>query len=176
MLEQILPVWRGRRVLLAAAAEPMACAMLALLDEIGARPSCLPIASSSEAFCRALNDGRGAVMIAPSLNAFSDLPPKARLPALAVMLTEAREAGTPLVMLLFANPPGDPKQTHMLRELTGYALGVSNAQPGQAVSVQCIRHPGMDARSVCQSALALGARYLQGDRAYIGEFSLPQQK
>ena len=168
-MSHLLPAWRGRRVLLACGTREPPCAMHILLEEIGARPARVDICCGSETLCRALHAGRGICMIVPELSVLLHLQPAAQLAALATLLSEAREAGTPLVMLLAGRT--DAHQEHMLTRLLSYADDFSHGLYGDPVSIQCIRHNGALTRTVCLEALAHGARYLLGDRAYTGILS-----
>ncbi|MBR4040319.1 MAG: hypothetical protein IKJ11_09540 [Clostridia bacterium] len=167
MFHQLLPAWRGRRVLLAGGDDAMTAAMHAFLDEIGARPLRILPTCSAEALCRTLQTGRGAVLIVPELNALASLQPSRQLPALNALICEAREAGTPLMMLLARG-----SDAQALSRLMHYADECSRAAHGGAVSIQIIRHEGMPAREACIGALALGARYLMGDLALTGILAL----
>lgn len=162
----LLSVWSLRRVLLAGESCAMLRAMQAQLCAIGARPLCFSAPFGEESLCRVLHQGRFSCVIVPSL---PDLCPGGaadRLTALSVLLGEAREAGVPLVMLLSPDAGGETAQ------LFSHALGCASGALGDPVSVQCIRHPGFDPGSECLGALSLGARYLSGERACVGAFTL----
>ena len=165
LLHHLLPAWRGRRALLVCDQDPVSRAMHVLLDEIGARPACVSPACGSETLCRALLSGRGAVMLVPSLNALLSLPQP--LSALHSLLCESREAGTPLVMLL-----ADQSAAPALAPLMCCADEFCQGTHGDAVSVQAIWHDGMNVQKACIGALALGARFLSGDLACTGTFTL----
>ena len=167
----LLPAWRGRRVLLAGGKSGISCAMQSLLEEIGARPVRTDYPCSSEALCRTLNASRGILVIVPCLRELTVLPPPAQLDALHTLLREAREAGTPLVMLL-AGQDVPAHQAHMLSRLVRCASDYSSGLYGDTVSVQGILHASMPERDICLGALALGARYLQGDLTCTGIFTL----
>lgn len=166
MLHHLLPAWRGRRALLVCNQDPMSHTMHTLLDEIGARPAHACPASDSETLCRALLSGRGTVMIVPSMHTLLALPQP--LSALRTLLCEAREAGTPLVMLLAIQSPDTPVLTSLMRCADEFCRGVH----GDAVSIQAIWHAELPARDACIRALALGARFLSGDLSCTGIFSL----
>lgn len=159
MLHHLLPAWRGRRVLLAGSDDPHTRTMHTLLLEIGARPACISPACDNETLCRTLLSGRGTIIIAPSLNAYLALPQP--LSALRTLLCEAREAGTPLVILLADRSA----QAHPLDPLMRYAGEFSRGAHGDAVSIQAIWHTNAPDREACIRALALGARFLSGDLA-----------
>lgn len=169
---QLLPAWRGRRVLLAAGESETARTMQSLLEEIGARPVRTAIPCDKESLCRALQSGRGTCMIVPCLRELTFLPPAQQLSALHTLLGEAREAGTPLVILL-ADQAAAFHQARILSRLMRCADDYSRGLLGDAVSVQGIWHPPMPARALCLDALALGARYLMGDLSCTGIFSVP---
>ncbi|MBE5799156.1 MAG: hypothetical protein E7321_04320 [Clostridiales bacterium] len=171
MLHRLLPAWRGKRAVLAGGGDETSRAMHALLEKIGARPSCVPISGGSEAVCRALQSGRGTLLIVPCLNALASLPPGERLAPLRMLLGEAREAGTPLVILMA--DVGD-EHSQRLHPLIRYADDTARGRLGDAVSVQCIQYEALSAQRACIGALACGARYLMGDRAHVGVFSLGQ--
>jgi len=164
MLEQILPAWRARRVLLAGGGSSRMRAMNALLDEIGARPVCVPFPADSETLCRTLQDGRTACVIVPDLCALDPDPGAARLGALDMLLREAREAGVPLAMLLSS---GAKEDALLLRCAEGFMHGAF----GDPVSLQCILC-SESSQSACRCALQLGARFLLGDTACMGVFDL----
>lgn len=168
MLHRLLPAWRGRRTLLAGSDDPFTRTMYALLEEIGARPACISPGCDSETLCRTLLSGRGTVIIVPDLNAYGALPLGEQLPALCNLLCEAREAGTPLVILLADHAA----QAHSLDALMRYADEFSRGEHGDAISIQAIWHEGLSVHEACIRALTLGARYLLGDLSCTGIFSL----
>lgn len=156
MLQSLHAAWRARRVLLLDGEERMTAFMRALLCELGARPDCIPLSSSSEALSRALTDGRTACIIVPCMRALEG-GLSAQLLALDALLVEAREAGVPLVMLLSdENVYRAPQHPWYVREddpiggetrealfqsiLQLFADGVSRGLLGDAVSVLTVRH------------------------------------
>ncbi|MBQ7886675.1 MAG: hypothetical protein IJ313_07265 [Clostridia bacterium] len=162
----MLSVWSLRRVLLAGESCAMLRAMQAQLCTAGARPLCYSAPFGEESLCRALHQGRFCCVIVPSL---PDLCPGEscnRLAALSVLLSEAREAGVPLVMLLSGSHDDETAQ------LFSHALGCASGALGDPVSVQCIRHLPGDPNGACLGALDLGARFLSGERACVGVFTL----
>lgn len=167
----LLPAWRGRRVLLAAGENEISRTMLSFLEEIGARPARIAIPCGHEALCRALQAGRGVCVIVPCLGELTAFPPVQQLAALHTLLGEAREAGTPLVMLLADHT--NHAYSHALDRLMHYANEFTHGNHGDAVSIQGIWHAPMETRNLCLHALALGARYLMGDLSCTGIFTLP---
>lgn len=144
----------------------MLCEMQSQLCSLGARPICLSAPFDEESLCRFLHQGRFSCVIVPSL---SDLCPgdsDNRLSALNMLLSESREAGVPLVMLLSGNDGDETAQ------LFSHALGYSMGAQGDPVSVQCIRHEPANIIAACLGALKLGARFLAGERTCAGAFTL----
>lgn len=226
MIRHLQSAWQARRVLLVGSADRSSGFMQALLDALGARPARIPATTDSETLCRAMQDGRISVVILPSMHALA--PGEgltAQLHALLVLLSEAREAGIPLVMLLSdENVYRRDTQPWLLSEscplggetaeglaqslLQLLAEGVSRGLLGDAVSTLIVRHMpclGCGHPSVAQysawcralmrdeivdvlhpgtqgaflhpadvfiGALALGAKYLSGDRRITGAFNL----
>ena len=166
----LLPNWSLRRVLLAGDACPMLSQMQAQLCSLGARPLCLSAPVDEESLCRFLHPGRFSCAIVPSLSDLSPGDSADRLSALNMLLGEAREAGVPLIMLLSSEDSAETAQ------LFSHALGCSLGAQGDPVSVQCIRHAPGDPERACLGALALGARFLAGERTYVGAFTLEDGK
>lgn len=162
----LLPVWSLRRVLLAGESCAMLRAMQAQLCAVGARPLCLSAPFDEESLCRFLHQGRFSCVILPSLPYLCPGGSSDRLAALNILLSEAREAGVPLVMLLSSKNDDETAQ------LFSHALGCSLGAQGDPVSMQCIRHTDANAADACLGALELGARFLSGERACTGMFAL----
>lgn len=158
LLDKLYAAWRARRVLLVGGADRQSQWMQTFLEELGAKPARIAPGASAEMLCRAMSEARISAVIVPKAHALAaedDLI--AQLTALRTLLTEAREAGVPLVMLLSdADVYRAQQHPWYAREddLTGgetqggliqsilqlYADGVSRALMGDAVSVQCVRH------------------------------------
>lgn len=166
----MLPVWSLRRVLLAGESCAMLRAMHAQLCAIGARPICFSAPFGEEPLCRALHQGRFSCIIVPSLLDLCPGDSGNRLAALNVMLSEAREAGIPLVMLLSGSADRETAQ------LFSHALGCARGAQGDPVSLQCIRHVQGDPDGTCLGALRLGARFLSGERTCTGMFTLEERR
>ena len=148
MLEAMLEGWRGKRVLIVGDQGGLCAFLIAVLDEIGARPVCVSDRADAQTLCRALGKGRtGAVLLLEE-------PKKGGLPertaALLTMMMETREAGVPLFMLI-SDIQSSPVQTA--------ALGVSRGLLGDPVRTLILRHR-MDCRmqDIVYGALLLGAR------------------
>ena len=167
----LLPAWRGRRVLLAGDEGAMTCAMQALLFQIGARPAVIPVLSDSESYFRAFMAGRGVCLIAPDLNALAEKSPSRRLTAMQAMLSEARESGAPLTMLMARREDVSTAQGQALSHLAAQAQSAACASRCDALALQWIWYEGTNGQEICRNALALGARYLLGDRVCLGFFS-----
>lgn len=157
-------------MLLAGESCAMLRAMQAQLCSAGARPLCYSAPFCEESLCRVLHQGRFSCIIVPSLPDLCPGDSGDRLAALNVLLGEAREAGVPLVMLLSGSHDDETGQ------LFSHALGCACGAFGDPVSVQCIRHLPCDPQSACLDALDLGARFLSGERACVGLFTLTQGK
>lgn len=164
MLEQILPAWRARRVLLAGGESRFMRAMEAQLAEIGARPVRVSFPADCETLCLRLHEGRFACVIAPDLSQLYPGNEQDRMAALDMLLGEAQEAGVPLVMLLSSLTEDAP----LLRRAEGFMHGAC----GDPVSIQCVLHAGSDTSLVCSEALLLGARFLTGEQSCAGVFDL----
>ena len=167
----LLPAWRGRRVLLAGDDGVMTCAMHALLGDIGARPARVPICSDSEAYFRALMAGRGVCLIAPDLNALAEHAPSRRMTAMRAMLSEARESGAPLTMLLARQEDVSTAQGQALAHLAAQAQSIACLHQHDSLALQWIWHENTDEKAACLRALLLGARYLMGDYGCLGFIS-----
>lgn len=157
MLTQLQAAWRARRVLLVAGADRFGLFMQALLTELGAKPARIPAHADAQTLCRALSSGRISAVIVPAAHALAPGGVAAQLGALITVLSEAREAGVPLVMLLsdaavyragaYARPAqegdpigGDTPDGLIQSVLQLYAEGVSRGLAGDAVSTLIVRH------------------------------------
>ena len=158
MIRHLQAAWRARRVLLVSGADRSSSFMLALLESLGARPARIPATANSETLCRAMQDGRVGVVIIPSAHALA--PGEgltAQLHMLLIILSEAREAGIPLVMLLSDEnvyrmdaqpwtlsencPLGGETAEGLAQSLLQLcADGVSRGLLGDAVSTLIVRH------------------------------------
>lgn len=172
MEQLLLPAWRGRRVLIAGDDGAMTCAMHALLSDMGARPARIPVLSDSETYFRALMAGRGVCLIAPDMNALAEQAPARRLTAMQAMLSEARESGAPLTMLLAGREDVSTAQGQALVHLAAQVQSAACAHRHDALALQWIWHDGLGEHTACRRALLLGARYLLGDYSSLGFFSL----
>lgn len=161
--------WGLQRVLLAGLSGPMLSAMESLLCAAGARIRHARIPLCGESISRQLHEGRYACVIVPDLSALAPGGTHACFSALDLLLGEAREAGVPLAILLASSSTPDAAQ------LFSHAMGWAQGMFGDPVSVQCIRHTGKNAPSVCHQALALGARFLAGEHACTGVFAAAEQ-
>ena len=145
MMERLSAGWRGRRVLLVGGENGLCDAMKAMLTEIGARATCARTDADAQTLCRALGKGRTSAVL------LLEEPKKGSLPErTATLMTETREAGVPLFMLL-SDVRSSPIQTA--------ALGVSRGLLGDPVRTIILRR-GADCRmqDVVYGALLLGVR------------------
>lgn len=98
MLEAMLEGWRGRRVLIVGDGNGLSAFLIAVLDEIGARPACVSDRADAQTLCRALTTGRiGAVILLGEMTG-GGLPE--RLAATLTLTEEIREAGVPLLIAM----------------------------------------------------------------------------
>ena len=164
-----LAVFCLKRVLLSGSPCPMRSAMDAQLYAIGARTYFAPEPPTEEPLCRMLHEGRFSCVIVPELLRLGAGGTQARLTALNTLLSETREAGVPLIMLLAGQSTQHADES---AALFSQALGWARGAAGDPVSVQCIRHANRHPKTVCREALLLGARFLAGDTACTGYFSL----
>ena len=144
-MERLSAGWRGRRVLLVGGENGLCDAMKAMLTEIGARATCVGTGADAQTLCRALEKGRTSAVL------LLEEPRKGSLSErTAALLTETREAGVPLFMLL-SDVRSSPIQTA--------ALGVSRGLLGDPVRT-IILHRGKDCRmqDIVYGALLLGVR------------------
>lgn len=158
MINQLLPAWRGQRVLLIGHSGRPCAFMQALLEALGAKCARIPPGMDAEPLCRAMQTGRISAVVIPELRALADgEDPCAPLAALHLILCECREAGVPLALLLsdaavyrseahpaFAredDPIGGQSRDGLLQSILQlYADGFSRGLLGDAVSVLCVRH------------------------------------
>ena len=148
MMERLSAGWRGRRVLLVGGENGLCDAMKAMLTEIGARATCAGTDADAQTLCRALGKGRTSAVLLLEEPKKGSLPE--RMAALLTVMTETREAGVPLFMLL-SDVRSSPIQTA--------ALGVSRRLLGDPVRTIILRR-GADCRmqDVVCGALLLGVR------------------
>ena len=157
MLDKLNAAWAARRVLLVGGHDRMTLFVQSLLAALGARPARIPPSSGAETVCRALTAGRVGALIVPSLPTLAPaLDEAGQLSVLAMLLSEAREAGVPLTLLCSAvNVYRAGRRPWYAREedLTGgetreglaqsllqlYADGVSRGLCGDAVRILCVR-------------------------------------
>ena len=89
MLEAMLEGWRGKRVLIVGDRGGLCVFLIAVLDEIGARPVCVSDRADAQTLCRALTAGRVSAAILPGEMTGRSLPE--RLEATLVLTREMRE-------------------------------------------------------------------------------------
>lgn len=148
MMEKLSAGWRGRRALLIGGENGLCGAMKSMMAQIGVRETCVGMDADAQTLCRALGKGRTSAVF------LLEEPKKGSLPertaALLTMMTETREAGVPLFMLL-SDLRSSPIQTA--------ALGVSRGLLGDPVRTIILRHK-TDCRvqDVVCGALLLGVR------------------
>lgn len=161
-----LSLWSLRRVLLSGNPCPMRSAMGMQLRALGARVRLAPDSPTEETLSRLLHEGRYACVIIPDLAQICAGDVQAGFAALNMLLSEAREAGVPLAMILCAASCAE--RAPLFSHAQGWAQGTC----GDPISVQCIRHDGGDMQGICQHALALGACFLAGETDCTGVFTL----
>ncbi len=166
----LLSVWSLRRVLLAGPAGDMLRTLESLLCFVGSKPLHASIPFSAESLSSMLLH-RASCIIVPDL-LMLDTNPQTRLDALNTLLFEAREAGTPLVMLLSQMNTAADGET---AQLFSHALSFSRGGCGDPVNIQCIRHDGRNVQRICRDALKLGARFLSGETQVTGVFTLEKR-
>ena len=98
MLEAMLEGWRGKRVLIVGDRGGLCAFLIAVLDEIGARPVCVSDRADAQTLCRALTAGRVSAAILPGEMTGRSLPE--RLEATLALTREMREAGVPLLLAM----------------------------------------------------------------------------
>lgn len=157
MLQRLHAAWRARRVLLLGGTDCLTLFMHTLLEELGARPARLSVPCEAQTLERALHEGRIACVIVTRLHALCEGTAARQLHALDALLTEIREAGVPLTILLsdegvyrcsqrswYAREedlPGGETRGGLIQSLLQlYADGAGRGLLGDPVSVQCVRH------------------------------------
>ena len=157
MIHQLHAAWRARRVLLIGGKDRAVLFMQTLLDELGAKTARLAPGFHAETLHRSLTEGRVSAVIVPCMRTFKQGCVTTQLSALITLLSEAREAGVPLVILMsdenvyraFYHPwhaqetdpiGGETPQGLIQSILDLYAGGVSRGLCGDPVSVQIMRH------------------------------------
>lgn len=109
-MERLSAGWRGRRVLLVGGENGLCDAMKAMLTEIGARATCVGTDADAQTLCRALGKGRTSAVLLLEEPKKGSLPE--RMAALLTVMTETREAGVPLFMLLSTSEVRPYRQRH----------------------------------------------------------------
>ncbi len=157
MIQELHAAWRGRRVLIIGGTDRMTLFMQALLDELGAKTARLIPSAGAETLHRALTEGRIGAVIVPCTRALREGDAERQLAALSSLLSEAREAGVPLCILMSddsvyradsspwsvqeSDPIGGETPQGLIQSILDlYACGVSRGLCGDTVNVQCIRH------------------------------------
>ena len=144
MLEAMLEGWRGRRVLIVGNGGGLCAFLIAVLDEIGARPACVSDRADAQTLCRALTAGRVSAAVLPGEMTGRSLPE--RLAATMTLTEEIREAGVPLLLAL--------------SDAAVYRGGGGRANETAEIGGQT--REGLEA-SILQTALLGAARGLLGD-------------
>ena len=172
MLDRLQSAWRARHVLLLGSGRVARFAQ-ALLEELGAQVTRMSAGSDARLLCRAMSAGRVCAVLVPEARELCGQDaPEACLSHLHALLSEAREAGIPLVLL------GTDAPVYRARDLSRpareddalgggtreglvqslfelYADGVSRGLLGDAVSTLRVRAMpclGGDAPGVTQYA------------------------
>jgi len=157
MIHQLHAAWRARRVLLIGSTDRTTLFMQTLLDELGAKTARLAPGFHTEILHRALTQGRVSAVIVPSMRRLAHGGLIEQLSAHITLLSEMREAGTPLVILMSdesvyraAEHPwhaqendligGETPQGLIQSILDLYTDGVSRGLCGDPVSAQIMRH------------------------------------
>ena len=157
MIHQLHAAWRARRVLLIGSTDRTTLYMQALLRELGARSALLAPGFQPETLHRALTKGRVSAVIVPCMRLFAQGSITEQLAALIALMTEVREAGIPLVILMSDeniyraeghpwhaqenDPIGGETPDGLIQSILDlYACGVSRGLCGDPVSVQIVRH------------------------------------
>ena len=144
VLEAMLEGWRGRRVLIVGERSGLCAFLIAVLEEIGARPTCISDRADAQTLCRALTAGRIGTVILLGEMTGCGLPE--RLAATLTLTEEIREAGVPMLIALSDAPV--------------YREGLYRA--GETESIGGRTREGLEA-SILQMALDGAARGLLGD-------------
>lgn len=157
MLDELISTWRARRVVLCGGADGLCLLLQGMLAELGARVVRIGANADSQTLCRALSSGRTGALIVPCARDFSGGGIRDQLAALHTLLTEAREAGVPLTMLLCdedvylrGRDPYPAAETDAIGGQTPqglaqsilqlYALGAARGLLGDAQGVVIVRH------------------------------------
>lgn len=157
MIHHLHAAWRARRVLLIGGTDRPSLFMQTLLDELGAKTLRLSPGFQTETLHRALTKGRVSAVIVPCMRLLAQGSAIEQLSALMTLLSEAREAGVPLVILMSdenvyrasghpwhvreSDPIGGETPQGLIQSILDlYADGVSRGLCGDAVSVQIMRH------------------------------------
>ena len=143
MLEAMLEGWRGKRVLIVGDRGGLCAFLIAVLDEIGARPVCVSDRADAQTLCRALTAGRVSAAILPGEMTGRSLPE--RLEATLTLTREVREAGVPLLLAM-----------------SDAAVYRGGGRMNEAGEIGGRTREGMEA-SILQTALLGAARGLMGD-------------
>lgn len=143
MLEAMLEGWRGKRVLIVGDRGGLCAFLIAVLDEIGARPVCVSDRADAQTLCRALTAGRVSAAILPGEMTGRSLPE--RLEATLALTREVREAGVPLLLAM-----------------SDAAVYRGGGRMNEAGEIGGRTREGMEA-SILQTALLGAARGLLGD-------------
>lgn len=143
MLEAMLEGWRGKRVLIVGDRGGLCAFLIAVLDEIGARPVCVSDRADAQTLCRALTAGRVSAAILPGEMTGRSLPE--RLEATLTLTREVREAGVPLLLAM-----------------SDAAVYRGGGRMNEAGEIGGCTREGMEA-SILQTALLGAARGLMGD-------------
>ena len=143
MLEAMLEGWRGKRVLIVGDRGGLCAFLIAVLDEIGARPMCVSDRADAQTLCRALTAGRVSAAILPGEMTGRSLPE--RLEATLTLTQEVREAGVPLLLAM-----------------SDAAVYRGGGRMNEAGEIGGRTREGMEA-SILQTALLGAARGLMGD-------------
>lgn len=143
MLEAMLEGWRGKRVLIVGDRGGLCAFLIAVLDEIGARPVCVSDRADAQTLCRALTAGRVSAAILPGEMTGRSLPE--RLEATLTLTREVREAGVPLLLAM-----------------SDAAVYRGGGRMNEAGEIGGRTREGMEA-SILQTALLGAARELMGD-------------
>ena len=158
MIHQLHAAWRARRVLIIGGTDRTTLVMQALFHELGAKTMQIRPGFHAEALNRALTKGRVSAVIVPSMRLFASGGVTDQLSALILLLSEAREAGIPLVILMSdenvyraadhpwhvqeTDPIGGETPEGLIQSILDlYAQGMSHGLCGDPVSVQIVRHP-----------------------------------
>lgn len=199
MIHHLHAAWRARRVLLIGGTDRPSLFIKTLLDELGAKTLRLSPDFQAETLHRALTKGRVSAVIVPCMRLLTQGSMIEQLSALITLLSEAREAGVPLVILLSdenvyrasghpwhvqeTDPIGGETPQGLIQSILDlYADGVSRGLCGDSVSVQIIRHlpclgcthPAVNQYSAWCHAAASGSAIDVQHPASSGVFIHPQ--